>query len=52
MAAWRHRDARVGFEVLFLRHERDRYYLEGHSTAVQKGQAWGIHNALILDEHW
>jgi uncharacterized protein len=52
VAAWRHLDARVGFEVLFLRHERDRYYLDGYSTAVQESEAWGIRYALTLDEQW
>lgn len=52
MAAWRHLDARVGFEVLFLRRERDRYHLDGYSTAVQEGEAWGICYALTLDAEW
>ena len=34
-AAWRHLDARVGFEVVFLRRETDGYRIEGHSTAVE-----------------
>jgi len=52
IAAWRHVDARVGFEVLFLRREGDRYHLDGHSTAVQEGEAWGIRYALELDTDW
>jgi hypothetical protein len=52
MAAWRHVDARVGFEVLFLRREHDRYCLDGYSTAVEEGEAWGIRYALTLDEGW
>jgi uncharacterized protein len=51
-AAWRHLDARVGFEVLFLRHENDRYHLEGHATAVEEGEAWGIRYELTLDSNW
>jgi len=51
-AAWRHLDARVGFEVLFLRHERDRYHLEGHVTAVEEGEPWGIRYTLVLDSNW
>jgi uncharacterized protein len=51
-AAWRHRDARVGFEVLFLKHENDRYHLAGHATAVEDGEAWGIRYALTLDSNW
>jgi hypothetical protein len=52
MAAWRHLDARDGFEVLFLRREHDRYHLDGYSTAIQEGEAWGIRYALALDEDW
>jgi uncharacterized protein len=52
MAAWRHVDARVGFEVRFLRREHSLYRLEGYSSAVQEGEAWGIRYALTLDEDW
>ena len=41
-AAWRHLDARDGFEVVFLRRESGGYHVEGHSTAVEEGEAWGI----------
>jgi uncharacterized protein len=51
-AAWRHLDARVGFEVVFLRHDTDGYQLDGHSTAVEAGQAWGIRYALTVDAGW
>jgi uncharacterized protein len=51
-AAWRHLDARVGFEVLFLGHENGRYHLDGHATAVEEGVAWGIRYALTLDSNW
>jgi uncharacterized protein len=52
MAAWRHLDARDGFEVVFLRREHDRYHLDGYSTAIQEGEAWGIRYALTLDREW
>src|SRR5262245_59231705 len=51
-AAWRHLDARVGFEVVFLRTEGDCFHLVGHSTAVQEGEAWGLRYTLMLDEEW
>jgi hypothetical protein len=51
-AAWRHLDARVGFEVLFPRHENDRYHLDGHATAIEDGEAWGIRYALMLHSSW
>jgi uncharacterized protein len=52
MAAWRHREARVGFEVLFSRRRRGGYRLDGCSTAVQEGEAWGIRYAFTLDDRW
>src|SRR5262249_52830588 len=51
-AAWRHHDARLGFEVLFLRHESDRYHLDGYVTAVEEGEPWGIRYTLLLDSNW
>ncbi len=51
-AAWRHLDARVGFEVVFLRPERDGYRLEGHSAAVEGGVAWGIRYSVTVDTGW
>jgi hypothetical protein len=51
-AAWRHLGSRAGFEVLFLRHENDRYHLDGHATAVEAGEAWGIQYAITLDGNW
>ena len=51
-AAWRHRDARLGFEVLFIRHERGYLRLEGHSTAVEEDEAWAIRYDLTVDDRW
>ena len=51
-AAWRHLGARDGFEVVFLRRETDGYQLDGHSTAVENGQAWGIRYTIKLDASW
>ena len=51
-AAWRHLDARVGFEVVFLHREPDGYRLEGHSTAVEDREAWSVRYALTLDHGW
>ena len=51
-AAWRHLDARVGFEVLFLRRQTDGYHFEGHSTAVEDGDVWGISYQLTVDSDW
>ena len=51
-AAWRHQDARVGFEVLFASRDANGIRLEGHSTAVEEGVAWSISYTLVLDTHW
>jgi hypothetical protein len=51
-AAWRHLDARAGFEVVFLFRESDRYGLNGHVTAVEEGEAWAVHYTLMLDSNW
>jgi uncharacterized protein len=51
-AAWRHVEARDGFEVVFLHRETDGYRLEGHSTAVEDGEAWSIGYTLALDSSW
>jgi hypothetical protein len=52
MAAWRHLGARQGFEVVFLRRERDGYRLDGQSTALEEGKAWGVRYAVTLDAGW
>lgn len=49
-AAWRHIDARDGFELLFVRHDADGYRFEGHSTAVEEGEAWAVSYSLVVDD--
>jgi uncharacterized protein len=51
-AAWRHLDARAGFEVLFLSSAADGHRFDGQSTAVEDGEAWGIRYTLELDTSW
>jgi uncharacterized protein len=51
-AAWRLVDAWEGFEVVFPRREPGGYRLEGHSTGVEEGAAWGIRYNLLVDERW
>lgn len=51
-AAWRHLDVRDGFEVLFLRRDRRGYRIDGQSTAVEDGDAWGVSYAITLDTAW
>lgn len=51
-AAWRHRDARDGFEVVFLRAADGGYHLEGHTAAVEDGEAWAVRYRITLDGAW
>jgi uncharacterized protein len=51
-AAWRHVDARAGFEVLFLRRETGGYHLEGRAAAVEEGVAWAISYSVTADTDW
>jgi hypothetical protein len=51
-AAWQHRDARNGFEVVFLHTEDDGYRIDGHTAAVEGGQAWAAEYAITLDRDW
>jgi uncharacterized protein len=51
-AACRHLGARDGFEVLFIRPAADGYHLEGHSTAVEDGEAWGVRYDVTVDSAW
>ena len=52
LAAWRHLSARKGFEVVFLRRDGEGYRLDGQSTALAEGEAWGVRYSLTLDAGW
>src|SRR5687767_6957826 len=51
-AAWQHRDARDGFEVVFLHSDEDGYRLEGDTAAVEDGEAWAVQYDIILNSGW
>ena len=51
-AAWQHREARSGFEVVFLRSDGDAHHLEGETAAVEDGEAWAVGYRIDLDPHW
>jgi uncharacterized protein len=51
-AAWRHHDARIGFEVVFLADGDDGYRVDGHTTAVEAGEAWAVEYVIALDRNW
>lgn len=51
-AAWRHDGLRDGFEVAFLHADDSGYRLDGHTTAVESGEAWVVRYAIDLDRGW
>jgi uncharacterized protein len=52
VAAWQHRDARTGFEVVYIDAADSGLRVEGYATAVEAGDAWAIEYAIALDESW
>jgi hypothetical protein len=51
-AAWRHGDGREGFEVVSISVADAIYRLDGHTAAVEGGQAWVVLYVISLDEDW
>lgn len=51
-AAWRHRDARDGFEVVFFRPDDDGHHIRGCTSAVENGEAWAVRCELEVDAGW
>ena len=51
-AAWRHGDGREGFEVVSITVSDASYRLDGHTAAVEAGQAWVVRYVISLDEDW
>jgi hypothetical protein len=51
-AAWQHRGARTGFEIAFLRPDRDGWQLEGDTAAVEDGEAWAVHYDVAATRDW
>lgn len=48
-AAWRHRDARAGFEVVFLEPRDDDLLIDGCTTGVEDSTPWVVGYAITLD---
>lgn len=46
-AAWRHRGARIGFEVVFFAEDQRR--IEGESLGVEDGEVWRVDYDVRLD---
>ena len=51
-AAWRHLGARSGFEVVFSSRRDGGHRLDGHTTAVEDGEAWSVRCTLVVDANW
>ncbi|MBE1585287.1 putative glycolipid-binding domain-containing protein [Nonomuraea angiospora] len=51
-AAWRHLDARTGFEVVHFRPLPDGHRAEGCTTAVEEGRTWVVDYVIELDASW
>jgi hypothetical protein len=52
VAAWRHRDARDGFEVVYLEAAESGLLVEGYATAVESGETWAVEYLIAVDEDW
>jgi len=51
-AAWRHLGAREGFETTFFARDGSGVLIEGHTAAVEDGEAWAVRYAVVVDEQW
>ncbi|TMQ94922.1 hypothetical protein ETD83_23195 [Actinomadura soli] len=51
-AAWRHRDARAGFEVLRSTRTGGGWTLHGVTTAVEDGTPWAVEYVIDVDDDW
>ena len=51
-AAWRHRGARSGFEVVYFQAGAGGWGIEGWTTAVEDGGTWVVEYAIELDAGW
>ena len=51
-AAWQHRGARSGFEVVYFDARADGCRIEGWTTAVEDGVTWAVEYAIEVDAAW
>ncbi len=52
LAAWRHIDAREGYEALGVHHRPAGIVLDGHTTAVEGGAAFAVGYRIEVDDRW
>ena len=48
-AAWHHRGARSGFEVVYFGARSDGCHVEGWTTAIEDGETWAVEYAIEID---
>lgn len=51
-AAWRHQEARSGFEVVYFQDVDEGQLITGCTAALEDGQAWTVEYELHLDAGW
>jgi hypothetical protein len=51
-AAWQHREARTGFEVLQIARSGGGWRLHGTTTAVEDGAPWTVDYVIEVDGRW
>jgi uncharacterized protein len=51
-AAWRHQEARSGFEVVYFRETSDGLRIDGCTTAVEDGRSWIVEYRIEVDGSW
>ena len=51
-AAWRHRGARSGFEVVYFGARGDGCQIEGWTTAIEDGATWAVEYVIEVDAAW
>lgn len=51
-AAWRHHEARIGFEVAYFEAVDDGVRVKGSTTAIEDECVWDVDYAIALDAAW
>jgi uncharacterized protein len=51
-AAWKHVEAREGFEVVFIQSQAEGFRFEGVTAAVESGEPWWVRYVIELSASW
>jgi uncharacterized protein len=51
-AAWQHRQARLGFEVVYFEQHEGGCHIHGSTAAVEDWQTWAVEYDIELDASW